>query len=695
MANSPSPTCDQNLIHEYLDGSLSESAQRSFEEHLTDCETCRVRLEEAAVNAEWWNKPAEFLTTDSLDRTLAMLPDSEDNLSPTQYDELSQDVSNDALRRVLDLLTPSEDPQMMGRLGRYEIVGAIGFGGMAVVLKGFETELNRFVAIKVLAPHLASSRSARERFSREARAAASVLHPNVIAIHSVSEFNGLPYLVMPYIAGGSLQDRIDREGALDTESTVRIGMQIASGLVAAHKQGLVHRDIKPANILLEPGLERIVITDFGLARAADDASITQTGILAGTPHYMSPEQARGDRVDHRSDLFSLGSLLFTLSAGRVPFQAETNYGVLRQITDRPAPTLRERQPHQPAWLDTLVSRLHQSEPEQRYQSAEVVSELLSECLASLQDSSQAIPESLIPQSKSSRAWLLWTTVAMLLMGGFYSANVLWPRQSHEASIVYDREQPKTAPVVVWPDDGEWVTFKGRFVMEGALPEIELEEATRDRDVYTDPVVDESLLVNPENHGIANVFVWLTRDDDEKWPRRIESEASSGHVDVRYENGRLHPHAFHLNSTQSLRIGNRDPISHNIDLGGIENAKILAGEELVYPLPTRDAPLKISCEYHPWFRCYAMVCDHPFVAVTDADGRFEIENVPRGKWRVRFWHELVRDIEQVVDERGFIRHWNVDEIAYEDGFALPQEKRGRVIDFDRPNFDMGELVPDLQ
>ena len=151
---------------------------------------------------------------------------------------------------------------------------------MGVVLKASDQSLDRTVAIKVLAPHLASSGAARKRFAREAKAAAAVLHPNVIAIHSVSNDEALPYLVMPYVRGTSLQKRLDRDGPLSLQEILRIGAQIAAGLAAAHAQGLVHRDIKPANILLEHGIERVTITDFGLARAADDATITHSGMRA-------------------------------------------------------------------------------------------------------------------------------------------------------------------------------------------------------------------------------------------------------------------------------------------------------------------------------------------------------------------------------------------------------------------------------
>ncbi len=187
-----------------------------------------------------------------------------------------------------------QSSEYIGRLGDIEIQDVIGHGGMGVVLKGYQPELKRLVAVKVLAPQLAVSAAARKRFAREVQATAAILHPNVMPILTVHSSGKLPFIVMPYVACESLQQRLDRVGSLELIDILRIGMQTANGLAAAHAQGLVHRDVKPANILLEISVEKVMLTDFGLARAIDDASITRTGIIAGTPLYMSPEQARGE-----------------------------------------------------------------------------------------------------------------------------------------------------------------------------------------------------------------------------------------------------------------------------------------------------------------------------------------------------------------------------------------------------------------
>jgi WD40 repeat protein len=284
----------------------------------------------------------------------------------------------------LDFLAPSHRADSLGRLGHYEVLEVVGRGGMGIVLRAFDDKLHRVVAIKVLAPQLASSAPARQRFVREARAAAAVTHDNIIDIHAVEDTGPVPFLVMQFIHGCSLQQKLDRAGPLPVKEVLRIGLQTAAGLAAAHAQGLVHRDVKPANILLENRVERVKITDFGLARAVDDASLTQSGFVAGTPAYMSPEQAQGARVDHRTDLFGLGSVLYTLCAGHPPFRAETSLAVLKRVCEDTPRSLREVNPDIPDWLEAIIARLHAKDPAGRFQTAAEVADLLGRHLAHLQ-----------------------------------------------------------------------------------------------------------------------------------------------------------------------------------------------------------------------------------------------------------------------------------------------------------------------
>ena len=363
--------CDSTRLIALLRGELNAAEEHAFTDHLSQCESCRIAIEQQVAPAEIWAEAEKLLSPVPFDPNL---PTDEFQSEPEEFGRQPHRI-----QVVLDTLKPTDDPDMLGRLGGYEVSGVIGAGGMGVVLKAIDRSLDRTVAIKVLAPHLADSGAARKRFAREAKAAAAVLHPNVISIHSVSNGETLPYLVMPYIRGVSLQKRLDREGPLSTKEILRIGSQVAAGLAAAHAQGLVHRDIKPANILLEDGVERVTLTDFGLARAVDDATITHSGLIAGTPQYMSPEQARGEPVEQRSDLFSLGSVLYAICTGRPPFRAETAYGVMRRISDDMPTDIREINPEIPEWLCGVIAHLMEKQAKDRFGSAAEAASLRMSC----------------------------------------------------------------------------------------------------------------------------------------------------------------------------------------------------------------------------------------------------------------------------------------------------------------------------
>jgi serine/threonine protein kinase len=392
--------CELRRIELFLAQQLSEEEQAALEQHLEECGDCRSALEQQAARGDTWAAARAALRSDEATAD-GGLPRVGCSAFDAPGDEAEDFDDSDS---ALSWLTPSDDPRMLGRLGTYEIAGVIGRGGMGVVLKGLDSALNRYVAIKVLAPHLAANGSARLRFAREARAAAAVVHENVIGIHAVAEWNGMPYLVMTYVRGESLQRRLDRQGPLGVKEVLRVGRQAAAGLAAAHAQGMVHRDIKPANILLEDGVERLKITDFGLARAVDDARVTQTGVVPGTPQYMSPEQARGEAIDARSDLFSLGSVLYAACTGRAPFRAETTYGVLRRISDSHPRPIREVNPEVPDWLETIIARLHAKSPTERFATAVDVAELLEQCLAHLQQPTAVpLPARLLPIPASAES----------------------------------------------------------------------------------------------------------------------------------------------------------------------------------------------------------------------------------------------------------------------------------------------------
>jgi len=360
--------CDDSRLNILLNGDEDSDQFRLVAEHLESCPHCCNRLTVLASDRETWDDVSNLLrgyegTGDFSVRN------SESSLAP---------------RLDLSFLSPPSHPEMLGRLGRYEIERVIGSGGMGVVLKAHDTELNRPVAVKVLASYLAHSGAARQRFAREGRAAAAVVHEHVVAIHNVETQADMPYLVMQYVQGQSLQTRVDQHGPLSVKEILRIAIQSADGLSAAHAQGVVHRDVKPSNIMLENDVERALLTDFGLARAADDATVTRSGVITGTPHYMSPEQASVGIVDERSDLFSLGALLYFMATGHPPFRAERALAVLNRICNDHHRPVWEVNPDIPDELSAIIDRLLQKKPQKRFANAAQTREVLLRLLEKLQ-----------------------------------------------------------------------------------------------------------------------------------------------------------------------------------------------------------------------------------------------------------------------------------------------------------------------
>src|SRR5438034_4645451 len=260
----------------------------------------------------------------------------------------------------------------------YTLEGEIGRGGMGVVFNARDERLKRQVAVKVLPPELAFREEIRLRFVREAETAARLSHPHIVPIHSVGESpDGLVYFVMAYVDGESLGAKLKRRGRLPPDEARRIMQETADALGAAHALGIIHRDVKPDNILLEGSRGRVVVTDFGIAKALSSATgsatLTATGVAIGTPHYMSPEQAAGDReIDGRSDIYSLGVVAYQMLAGELPFQAPTVPGILmKQITER-APLVTDRRPEVPEDLAACVMRSLEKDPEDRWPTADAL-----------------------------------------------------------------------------------------------------------------------------------------------------------------------------------------------------------------------------------------------------------------------------------------------------------------------------------
>jgi serine/threonine-protein kinase len=399
----------------------TQTPHDQIESHMAECRDCQQRLMDLAADETWRNQFGSSITELVQDcvfdetNTHAMAGDT----TPAG-DEFELRTVDTMLQQ---LLQPPVHPEMLGRLGRYDVESVIGCGGMGVVMKGFDRELHRPVAIKMILPRLSKHGVAKQRFMIEAKAAAAVLHPNVISIHDISEVDGVPWFVMPLVVGPTLKTVVDQKGTLSHREIARIGLQIASGLAAAHAQGLVHRDIKPANILVDNQVNRIVITDFGLARRETEESMTQTGFLAGTINYMSPEQSRGGEIDGRSDLFSLGSLLYFLATGTTPFRSESAMGVIHKIGNEPHAKVRIENPDVPLELSRAIDCLLEKRPEDRFSSASEAEIWFRDYLSFVnQPNEQNAPAVPRRKGRGLASWLIGSAVVAMIACGIWA----WP-----------------------------------------------------------------------------------------------------------------------------------------------------------------------------------------------------------------------------------------------------------------------------
>jgi serine/threonine protein kinase len=398
----------EQTLRRFLLGQVIPEEAESLEVHLNACEPCVATLstlhaDDSLVEAmRCRNSIAEQPASEG-DRLLAewlktLRPDSVPGSRPPAATPSGDSPTAEFVRAeqggetgIYDFLAPSSDPHELGRLGHYEVRKVLDSGGMGVVFEAYDPILQRLVALKAMLPALAKNPSAKQRFLREARAAAAIKHDHIVTIYHVGEDNGVAYFAMELLEGESLEQRLRREPRLPAEELLRIGRESAQGLAAAHKHHLIHRDIKPSNIWLETRAEepesaepaspsrpsRVKILDFGLVSStADKASLTQPGAILGTPAFMAPEQFRDQSVDARSDLFSLGCVFYRMATGEVPFRGAHSISTLIAIaTTAPRPP-REIAPDLPQAVDDLILRLLAKEPADRPASAAAVIEAI-------------------------------------------------------------------------------------------------------------------------------------------------------------------------------------------------------------------------------------------------------------------------------------------------------------------------------
>lgn len=416
----PSSHCDRPALESYLAGHSSPGEQEAIEQHLSDCSSCRSLMHKLAADETFWLAATEHLgeqttlATAQLGEHTPVDPlavwGGHQEMNRAGHHASSNAVSS-YLQYWLELPQNTENTVGLGKLAHYEILSVVDQGGMGLVLKAHDQQLGRTVAIKTLAQHMTGSQVARDRFFREAQVAASLRHDNIVDIYSVSSWRDVPYFVMPFIELGSLRTLASTRRRFEIDEVLQVAEQLSAGLAHAHSQQVVHRDIKPSNILLDGGLHRVLIADFGLARAQDDQGMTTSGVIAGTPSFMSPEQARGQRVTWCSDLFSLGCVLFWMAAGKPPFESESCYGTIHKIIAEPHPAVSQIRSDFPAWFDRLLDQLLVIDPLLRNLRARHLCELVRQCRQHVQSPAEH-PLPLELQHKQLRSKSLFDSASL-------------------------------------------------------------------------------------------------------------------------------------------------------------------------------------------------------------------------------------------------------------------------------------------
>ena len=653
MAASDCP--NQELLKRLCDGQLSGQHETRMVAHIDQCTECQIELDLLQASANEWIK---YAATSS--------PTTYSNSLTTRLDKIKSDradlvgsASADSKASRFQDLTPWFDPMedagqtsnqgpIIGRIAEFDLLELIGRGGMGAVFKAFDRKLERLVALKVMAPSLLADPNSSKRFLREARSAAGISHPNAVAVHSVGENRGLPYLVMEFVEGESLHELLQRTPRLPLDASLAIVEQLAKALAAAHKTGVIHRDVKPANVLIESDTKAIKLTDFGLARTAGN-SLTSTGLLMGTPGFLAPEQLTSADVDHRVDLFSLGSVLYLLCAGKVPFDGPSAHAIMTKISQEEPTPIQELEPTLPPAIADLVGQLLQKNPEHRPESASQVAALIGAFRSSAANqvdtqpatpipspSKFAEPAKVKPKAKTTAGfspwWIAAAAIPVLVCTGWLGwlgwSGSINPNSNEEpvSTIVAGDPEQSESPRRVWnPNETitlesseEWIEFFGT-----------LESSELPRKLYVELESDEKFLVEPFEFEDREISVVAAAGFEPTIVFELEDDIESC---ISVEGGTLHLDGIAIETN----VEESDEVAFNAAFEQAEeNEKILA---IVYcedgTIRLDDCRLvsqHLSCIHVEESKCILIDCEilsgenAGVQFSTSSAGRLEMEN----------------------------------------------------------------------
>lgn len=506
---NPPTTCPaDDLLVRLAAGQILSQEAEAFLSHLESCARCTARVQQLSMHdtladllshADTQSSLPEQPRLETLTAVLADLRLSAAAWQRSDADAAACRHGESVVQAIVRCMAPAESADELGRLGGYRVLGTLGQGGMGVVFSAQDVALQRRVALKTMKPELAAHEVARLRFLREARATAAIEHRHIVTIHQVGEDRGIPFLAMQHLEGESLAQRIRRSGKLPLADVLRIGRQVAEGLSAAHQRDLVHRDIKPANVFLaqesdlaEPTAK---ILDFGLAWMGDDAQLTHSGSPLGTPSYMAPEQACSSTSDARSDLFSLGCMLYQMSTGQLPFVGSHPLAVLMAVAEQDPTPPSELDSDVPGPLSDLILRLLAKQPEGRPASAMQVAFELRQLEADLLPPGPTARSATVARDdarhgarwfRRKRTWLggwlvpTLVAVAVLVPLGYLFAGTLFRIVTNKGILVIKTDDADV--VVRTKENGAIVVLSGtQQEIELAAGDQEIEIAIKDGD----------------------------------------------------------------------------------------------------------------------------------------------------------------------------------------------------------------------